>query len=123
MNDSRWLWLDERQSGHFSVDQLYRMAQRDEIGPHTLFWSERRQQWLPLTGIMFDIEPGEFQQMKECGIFRVEILDSGTGEDCPECHALTGRTYPITSVPELPPEGCTCSPWCRCTIIAVSDED
>lgn len=123
MKDTRWLWIDEQQSGPFSVDQLYRMARRGEIGPQTLFWSDNRQMWLPLSGVMFDIEPEEFQQMHECGITRVEILDSGTGEDCPTCHALTGRPYPIATVPALPPDGCTCVPWCRCTIIAAPDED
>ena len=123
MKDTRWLWIDEQQTGPFTVDQLYRMAQREEIGPQTLFWSDHRKQWLPLTGVMLDIEPGGFQQMRESGIRRAEILDSGTGEDCPACHALTGRTYPIAAVPTLPPDGCTCVPWCRCIITAAPDED
>lgn len=123
MKDTRWLWIDEQHSGPYTVDQLYRMAQRKEIGPNTLFWSDSRQQWLPLTGFLFDIEPDGFQQLNEFGITRAEILDSGTGEDCPVCHVLTGRIYPLASVPTLPPDGCTCVPWCRCSIVAAPDEN
>lgn len=123
MKDTRWLWIDEQLSGPYSVDQLYRVAQREEIGPQTLFWSDSRQVWLPLTGVMFDIEPAGFRQVCKSGITRAMVLDSGTGEDCSACHALTGSTYPIAAVPTLPPAGCTCFPWCRCTIIGALDED
>ena len=103
MKDRRWLWIDDQQSGPFTVAQIYRMAEREEIGPKTLFWSDVREQWFPLVGLMFDFEPGGLERMRASGIKCVKILDSGTGEDCPICHGLIGRKYQIDAPPTLPP--------------------
>jgi hypothetical protein len=96
---------------------MSRMSASGEVGPATLFWSEARQQWLPFTGVMFDIEPSRLQDMAAAGIEKVGVLGSGQG-DCPACSALVGKEFPISAVPNLPPVDCMCVPWCRLLFIA-----
>ena len=74
--------------------------------------------WRPLAGIICDLQPPRIPEMKAAGITKVKILCSG-GDDCPMCSALVGKTYSIDEVPTVPPDGCTCIPWCRCIEIAV----
>jgi hypothetical protein len=119
MDEARLLWIDGSQCGPYNIDKLYRMAKDGSIDHDTLFWSDRQQQWLQLTHLMFDLAPNRLEQMRTSGVRHVEVLDSGTGEDCPACLQLTGKKYEIEAAPSLPPVGCTCSPWCRCMFIAV----
>ena len=114
--DTRWIWLDEASEGPYSVPALFKMATAGEIGVSTLFWSESKQEWLPLPGLLFDVEPPRLQQMIAAGIERVEVL--GTGSDCEACAALVNKVYPITDAPLLPPTGCLCMPWCRLVLTA-----
>lgn len=52
-------------------------------------------------------------------IEKVEVLDSGNGDDCPACMKLVAKgPVPIAEAPSLPPAACTCVPWCRCVMIA-----
>lgn len=111
----RWLWLDETQQGPFPVTKMFRMATAGDIGPTTLFWSDAKQQWLPLTGVMFDIEPSRLNEMASAGIEKIEVLGSRQ-DDCAACSALAGKSFPIAGAPDLPPGGCECVPWCRLTI-------
>jgi hypothetical protein len=116
--ESRWIFRENDPEGPFSVDDLFRMAKRGDVDHKTLFWSESSQQWQPLTGLMFDIQPTDLSQFFQAGIKLIEIIDSGTGEDCPQCIALTGKKFPLESTPVLPPPECTCIPWCRCVVVA-----
>ena len=63
---------------------MYRMATAGDIGPATLFWSDAKQMWLQLTGVMFDIEPSRLNEMISAGIEKVEMLGSGQ-DDCAVC--------------------------------------
>ncbi len=117
MSDKRNIRFRGEELGEFSIDKLYRMASRGDIDHAAEFWSQQAHDWLPLAGIIFDLNPSSLDDLKSAGITRVEILGSGM-DDCPACEAIQGRDYPITEVPTLPPPGCTCAPWCRCTEIA-----
>lgn len=128
MEDSRWLLKDEQRTGPFTVQQLYRMVERGEIDNHTLFWSDRRQQWLTLVHLLLDIYPPRdgVNQMRGVGIKRVKVIGWGPGwEDrtCDACRNLVERVYSIDAAPGLPPEGCSCTPWCGCLIIALADDE
>ena len=57
--------------------KMYRMATSGEIGTTMLFWSEVKKQWLPLSGVMFDIEPLRLGEMVAAGIQKVKVLGSG----------------------------------------------
>ncbi len=120
-HDARWLLIAEQRSGPFTVQQLYRMAQRGEIDNHTLFWSERSKKWLPLPNLLRDIYPDDdkLKQMRDCGIDRIKVIGSGWDDECDSCRKLIERTFSIDAAPELPPQGCTCIPWCRCLHIAI----
>jgi hypothetical protein len=118
MSDSQKIRFGGRELGSFSIDQLYRMALKGEVDHTAEYWSERQQSWCSLAGIICDLYPSRVAEMKKSGIAKIEILGSGE-EDCPSCAALQLRIYPIDKVPALPPEGCTCVPWCRCVEIAI----
>jgi hypothetical protein len=101
------------------------MAESGEIGPTTLFWSEWKAEWLPLKGLMFDIdEPSDrLADFIDSGISHVQILGSGHDTECAACAGLAERFFRAEVAPTLPPEECTCIPWCRCIYIAVCEED
>ena len=105
--------------GSHSIRDLYRMATRGEINYTAEFWSEKEQSWQPLAGLIFDFSPSRVDDMRSAGITKVEILGSGSDDDCPICAGLQKRVFGIDEVPVLPPAGCTCVPWCRCIEIAV----
>ena len=120
MDDAHWIWKAQSK-GPLTVQQLYRMVKRGEIDNHTLFWSERRREWLPLVQLLSDMYPDRdsLNQMRRVGITRVKMLASVLAENCDACRKLAGLTYSIDSAPELPPEDCTCFPWCGCLHIAI----
>lgn len=117
MSDKRKIRFQGEELGELSIDRLYRMASRGDIDHTAEFWSEQAQDWRGLAGIIFDLQPPSLDDMRAAGIAKVEILGSGSN-DCPFCLALQERDFPIDAVPTLPPQGCTCVPWCRCTEIA-----
>jgi hypothetical protein len=116
-DSKRWLWIEETAQGPFTVAKMYKMATSREISPTTLFWSDVKQQWFPLPGVMFDIEPSRLDEMTATGIQKVQLLGSGQ-EDCAACTQIIGEIYPISASPALPPPNCACVPWCRLMIIA-----
>ena len=122
-DDARCLLIDEQRSGPFTVQQLYRMAKRGEIDNRTFFWSERSKKWLPLPHLLCDMYPDDdkLNQMRDCGIKRVKVIGSGWNDECDSCRNVIDHTFQIDPAPELPPEGCNCTPWCRCIIIALAE--
>ena len=119
MEDRRWIWKDAGHTEPVTVQQLYYKAKHGKINSQTPFWSERRNQWLPLTHLLHDISPDRerLAKMRESGIKYVKI--TGSGDDCDACRKLHYRIYSIAAVPELPPLDCKCNPWCGCLIIAL----
>ena len=120
--DSRKIRANGQELGEIPLRRLYTMRMRGELENPVEFYSKARRAWLPIAGFMDDFEISHeqrIQNMRDVGIKYAEILNSGTDEDCPACVALSGKKYPINSVPSLPPPDCSCVPWCRCVIIAV----
>lgn len=122
MNDERYILIDGQKSGPFSLQQLCRMAERQEIGNGTYYWSIIYEGWMPLAGILSDFGPSGFSQMLEQGfITKAEVLSAK--DDCPACRALSGREYSVSNLPKIPPDGCQCIPWCGCVFVAVEVSD
>jgi hypothetical protein len=118
VDESRYiLWHDQR-SGPFTVTQLMGLARDREITHRTLFWSERRGEWLPLRGLLFDLYPSQVPDMQRVGVQYVRVLGSGV-DDCAACKRAADRVYPIHKAPVLPLSRCNCNPWCRCVIVAI----
>jgi hypothetical protein len=118
MSDKRKIRAGGDEIGLLSLDKLYRLVTRGDLDAPREFWSEEKKSWLPLSGIMFDIEPSRVSQMREAGVSLVSVL--GSGADCPACDALQKKSFPIDEAPTLPPAGCSCIPWCRLTMVATS---
>ncbi len=118
VEESRYiLWHDQR-SGPFTVTQLMGLARDREITHRTLFWSERRGEWLPLRSLLFDLYPSQVSDMQRVGVQYVRVLGSGV-DDCAACKRAADRVYLIHKAPVLPLSRCTCNPWCRCVIVAI----
>jgi hypothetical protein len=126
MEEKRWLLKDERRSGPFTAQQLYRMIDSKEIDCHSLFWSDWRQQWIPLVYLLHDIYPERLDRMREAGVKRVGVTASrreSEEQSCDACRKLIGQIYLIDAVPDIPPDNCTCVPWSACSIGAIADDD
>jgi hypothetical protein len=121
MEEAFWIWWYEQQSGPFTMRRLMSMAKEGEIDGDTLFWSDRRNEWIPLRGILQDLYPDRLDGPRQAGIKWVKFIDSGTGEDCEVCRGLNGKTFPIEAAPAMPPPGCECSPWCRSLLTTATD--
>lgn len=114
--DDRFVLIDGVAEGPFNIAKIGRMRKNSELSQDDLFWSERKQEWIPIAGLIFDIVPEpDRAEFLDLGFVNLEVLLSDN-EDCPACVAVAG-VYPISSAPELPPFGCTCMPWCRCLIV------
>ena len=119
MSEQRKIRFNGKEQGPHSLDELYRMAKRKEIDHNVEFLSEITDDWLPLVGIMEDFNPSrkKLERLRAIGIKTIGII--GAEYSCPVCLSLCAKVFPIDNVPALPPEGCTCFPWCRLSIGAV----
>lgn len=124
MSDERKVRAAGKSAGKHSLRALMGMRKRGELAEPVEFWSKRKQAWMPIAGIMEDFEYNTADRLAELrgadstGIKSVRVLDSGNGDDCPACMALTGKSFSLAEAPALPPPGCSCVPWCRCVLIA-----
>lgn len=115
--DLRFIHYNGETQGPYTPERLMRMRTKGELPDSTLFWSESRQLWLPIAALLNDLERGTtVEAMLELGFKKVEVLSSGTGDECPACLAIEG-VHNIERAPKLPPDGCTCIPWCRCCLV------
>lgn len=91
-----WAPDPKRPYGRFDVDTAARML---------VFYTNNRR-WLA------DARASQLQH-------RVKILSAI--DSCPVCRKLSGTTYAVNRVPELPNPGCTHDKGCRCSYIADLD--
>jgi hypothetical protein len=125
MSEERKIRCNGVERGAFNIDYLYRARMRGDFDHTAEFFSERKDQWLPLAGIIEDLDSTvtaveRLKQFRDIGIWKVKLLGSGGRGDCPLCKALAKKTYKVDQVPTIPPEGCSCNPWCSLTIVAVN---
>lgn len=119
-SEQRKIRANGKELGEIPLRRLFTLRTRGELENPVEFYSDTKQSWLPIAGIMEDIEPSSrLRDMRETGIEYVSILDSGTGEDCRACKALCRKKYSIAEVPPIPPADCSCVPWCRCVIVPI----
>jgi hypothetical protein len=52
----------------------------------------------------------------------IQILGS-SDQDCPACSALDGQTFKAAQVPTIPPENCSCLPYCTCVTTVITKKD
>jgi hypothetical protein len=119
MSDERKIRFGGEELGEFSIRQVMRMAEKREIDHTAEYWSEKGNEWrrLPSFIMDFDDQPDRVGQMKAVGIKITKVLGADAS-DCPVCKALQEKVFAVKETPVLPPEGCTCVPWCRCIVIA-----
>lgn len=123
-DDSRKIWLNNHESGKLSLKRLYAMAMEGQIDHTTHFWSEKKQDWLPLSAILFDLDDKDhLAEFADLGITHTQIIGAGHKDECPACAALVNEFFLVTEAPIIPPKGCSCIPWCRLMYIAMMEED
>ena len=117
MSDERKIRFNGEEFGPFTIDALHRQVMKGKFDHTAEFFSELKNQWLPLAGIGNDFDPNttteeRLRQMKRAGIKRVELLGSPNKGECGFCKELATKIYPIDEVPTIPPANCSCVPWC-----------
>ena len=117
MRDRREIRLDGRELGAITIGRIQHLMENGELDHTAEFWSDRRNAWCAVAGIMYDIDPLRVEQMRGAGVERVRIV--GTPEDCPACKELAGTCHGIDELTDLPPPDCVCLPWCRLNVVAV----
>jgi hypothetical protein len=115
--------LGDKVSEPLTFRQLQDLSQRGEITRATPLWSERWQEWTTVAEAPAEMYPEDkpsvrLEEMKERGVYMVEVLGTGDDRDCEACRALHGRTFHIDVAPAIPPASCSCEPWCRCIYTA-----
>ena len=103
MSDEQWwIYSDGEIIGAFTVAQLYRMRNDHELPGASQFYSNRRRDWFPISGLLFDITPQVIRilTMTSVGITKCKIL--GAGYD-------VGVTQRIKQSP--PGRGCPPQPY------------
>ena len=116
MSDHREIRFEGRELGVLTIGRIQRMMERGDIDHTAEFWSEKKNLWCPVAGVMFDIDPLRTEEMRQAQVLKVQIV--GTRDDCPACQELAGKSYAIDELPELPPRDCACVPWCRSNVVA-----
>jgi hypothetical protein len=120
VDNRRYISRIGRTEGPYTVDEIHDMIVEQKADFNTLFWSERKQGWKSITGLMLDIDPDNLDKFLEAGVKEIKILGSG-GKDCFACSKLVDKVYPISKQPVLPPITCRCFPWCRLVVAPVQD--
>lgn len=114
-----WLWIDEQAAGPFTIAQFGRVP---ALTKDTLYWSERHSGWHPvnhLPALEWSDDAERIESCERAGIEWVEYLNAQNGEDCPLCVSMNGRRFRADEAPQMPLEGCTCTPWPISVWIAV----
>lgn len=116
---SYWLWIDAQQVGPYPVDVIYKMGFAGFVDGETQYFDDAAQTWRPLVALMRGVRwQQSLSAFAQGGVEHCQTLPSGFA-DCAACHKLTRKKFTISEPPQMPPEGCTCRPWCRCTLIPV----
>lgn len=113
-----WLWLNEAQSGPFSLEDTVEMAKYGHVDRNTMFFDSTVGDWRPLAEFLRGRNEERLAYLQSAGLGAVQIVAGGQGDECPVCSELLDQIFPISSAPALPPEGCTCNPWCKAGYIA-----
>ena len=116
----RYISRTGRTEGPYTLDEIYDMVAAKKADFNTLFWSEKKQGWKSITGIMLDVDPDNLDKFLEAGVKQVKIIGSG-GTDCFYCAKLVDKIFPISKQPILPPIDCRCIPWCRLVVTPVKE--
>lgn len=120
MSEERKIRFRGTERGSYTIARLHDAVTSGELNHTAEFFSERKQKWLPVPGIMEDFFPSEERllQLRDKGITKVKMLESGTQGECPLCKKIGNRAYLIDQVPVIPPEGCQCIPWCGLSVVS-----
>ena len=88
MRAKRILRFEGQELGAFSVQQLIRMAERGLIDHTSEYWSEKVQEWRPLSNLISDLEgvPDHLEELsrndsveKESTVWRAWVYAKNTG--------------------------------------------
>ncbi len=116
----RYISRTGRTEGPYTVDEIHDMIAAKKADFNTLFWSERKQAWKSITGLMLDIDPDKIDEFLKAGVKEVKVIGSD-GNECTACFHLVDKIFPVSRQPVLPPVDCRCVPWCRLVIAPVQE--
>lgn len=120
--------LDGAEVGPLTFRELGHLITAGKVTRNTPMWSERWQQWTTVAEALDEFYPENkpslrLDDMRSAGVRFAELLGTNDERDCPACRALAGKVFSIDQVPSIPPDGCTCEPWCRCVYVAAQGQN
>jgi GYF domain 2 len=113
-----WLWLDEEQSGPFTPREILDLCRDGYVDRNTLYFEPAVNEWRPLAQLYEEEKQERLAYLRSAGIGAVQIAGGGQDDECPACRELLDKIFPIADAPIIPPENCTCEPWCKAVYIA-----
>ena len=113
-----WLWLGDEQTGPFPLKELLILSQNGEVDRNTMYFEPATNDWRPLGQLYHEQKAERLAYLRDSGMGAVQIAGGGLDDECPVCRALLDKIFPIAEAPVLPPENCTCEPWCKAVYIA-----
>jgi hypothetical protein len=62
------------------------------------------------------------KEMSNRGDALIQVL-AASDQDCPVCTGLDGQIFSANELPAIPPENCTCLPYCTCVLTVISKDN
>jgi hypothetical protein len=113
-----WLWLGEEQSGPFPLKEILDLSRNGQVDRNTMYFEPAINDWRPLAQLFNEQKADRLAYLHDAGMGAVQIAGGGLDDECPACRELLDQIFPISNAPVIPPENCTCNPWCKAVYIA-----
>ena len=113
-----WLWQEEEQKGPFQLREVLELSRKGEVNRETMYFEPTINDWRPLAQMYVEEKAQRLAYLRGAGMPAVQIAGGGLHDECPVCRELLDQVFPIDQAPVLPPEKCTCEPWCKAVYIA-----
>jgi len=113
-----WLWLGDEQTGPFPAREILDMCRNGQVNRSTMYFEPSIDDWRPLAQLFNEQKSERLAYLRGAGMGAVQIAGGGQDDECPTCRALLDQVFPIAEAPSIPPENCTCEPWCKAVYIA-----
>jgi hypothetical protein len=113
-----WLWLGEEQSGPYPLREVLDLSRSGKVNRNTMYFEPAINDWRPLSKLYQEQKAERLAYLRDSGMPAVQIAAGGLADECPVCCELLDKVFPITEAPVIPPEKCTCEPWCKMVYVA-----
>src|SRR5204862_4087705 len=108
----------EEQAGPFKPREIIEMSRNGQVDRDTIYFEPAINDWRHLSELYQEEKAERLAYLRNAGMPAVQFTGGGLNDECPVCRELLDRILPIAEAPAIPPENCTCIPWCKATYVA-----